>query len=103
MPRTRNAIASTAARTPRIVTTRTPLFMRRDGANMELIWGKREAIYFCQAIWTSQIALKWLAKFTFARSVFAVFVDERTCGGGSKRSLICPTTGKSVNDAFLEQ
>jgi hypothetical protein len=28
----RNAIASTAARTPRIVTTRTPLFMRRDDA-----------------------------------------------------------------------
>ena len=26
MPRTRNAIASTATRTPRIVTTRTPLF-----------------------------------------------------------------------------
>jgi len=40
MPRARNAIASTAPRTPRIVTTRTPLFMRRDGANMELIWGK---------------------------------------------------------------
>ena len=31
IPRARNAIASTATRTPRIVTTRTPLFMRRDG------------------------------------------------------------------------
>ena len=38
MPRARNAIASTAARTPRIVTTRTPLFdeagWREDGADL---------------------------------------------------------------------
>ena len=40
MPRARERLASTATRTPRIVTTRTPLFMRRDGAKMELIWGK---------------------------------------------------------------
>ena len=39
MPRARNAIASTASRTPRIVTTRTPLFMRRDGVSMEPICG----------------------------------------------------------------
>src|SRR6185295_8256628 len=65
MPRARNAIASTATRTPRIVTTRTPLFMRRDGAKMELIWGKCEAEYFCRAIWTTQITLNWLVKFVF--------------------------------------
>ena len=38
MPRARNAIASTAPRTPRIVTTRTPLFdeagSREDGADL---------------------------------------------------------------------
>ena len=38
MPRARNAIASTATRTPRIVTTRTPLFdeagWREDGADL---------------------------------------------------------------------
>ena len=38
MPRARNAIASTATRTPRIVTTRTPLFneagWRVDGADL---------------------------------------------------------------------
>ena len=38
MPRTRNAIASTATRTPRIVTTRTPLFdeagWREDGVDL---------------------------------------------------------------------
>jgi hypothetical protein len=38
MPRARNAIASTAPRTPRIVTTRTPLFdeagWREDGADL---------------------------------------------------------------------
>ena len=38
MPRARNAIASTATRTPRIVTTRTPLFdeagWREDGGDL---------------------------------------------------------------------
>jgi hypothetical protein len=38
MPRARNAIASTATRTPRIVTTRTPLFdeagWREDGTDL---------------------------------------------------------------------
>ena len=38
MPRARNAIASIAPRTPRIVTTRTPLFdeagWREDGADL---------------------------------------------------------------------
>ena len=70
MPRARNAIASTATRTPRIVTTRTPLFMRRDGAKKTADFGKREAVYFCLAIWTTQIALNWLVKFVFARSRF---------------------------------
>ena len=70
MPRARNAIASTATRTPRIVTTRTPLFMRRDGVKMELIWGKCEAEYFCRAIWTTQITLNWLVKFVVWRSRF---------------------------------
>ena len=40
MPRARDAIASTATRTPRIVTTRTPLFDEAGCAKMELIWGK---------------------------------------------------------------
>ena len=39
MPRARDALASTATRTPRIVTTRTPLFdevgWREDGADLE--------------------------------------------------------------------
>ena len=40
MPRARGRLASTATRTPRIVTTRTPLFMRRDGAQRKLICGE---------------------------------------------------------------
>jgi hypothetical protein len=42
----RNAIASTATRTPRIVTTRTPLFMRRDGARRAPFPGKVKRIIF---------------------------------------------------------
>ena len=43
---------------------------------MELIWGKCEAVYFCRAIWTTQIALNWLVKFDFTRSGLAVFGSE---------------------------
>jgi hypothetical protein len=39
---------------------------------MELIWGKREAVYFCRAIWTTQITLNRLMKFVFWRSGFEV-------------------------------
>src|SRR5258705_1578956 len=51
--------------------------MRRDGAKMELIWGKCEAEYSRRASWTAQIALNRLVKFVFARSGFG-------CGFGSK-------------------
>jgi len=37
---------------------------------MELIWGKCEAVYFCRAIWTTQIALNRQTKIVFARSAF---------------------------------
>jgi len=51
--------------------------MRRDGAKMELIWGKREAEYFRRAIWTTQITLKWLLKLDLSRSGFGgVFGSE---------------------------
>jgi len=35
---------------------------------MELIWGKREAVYFCRSIWTTQITLNRLMKFVLWRS-----------------------------------
>jgi hypothetical protein len=37
---------------------------------MRVIWPAAEAEYFCAPIWTTQIALKWLVEFVFARSVF---------------------------------
>jgi hypothetical protein len=42
----RNAIASTAARTPRIVTTRTPLFMRRDDGRGHHFRKRRSGLFF---------------------------------------------------------
>jgi hypothetical protein len=51
--------------------------MRRDGAKMELIWGKSEAVYFCRPSWTTQITLKWLVKFDLWRSGFCGVLDER--------------------------
>ncbi len=41
---TRDAVASTASRTPRIVTTRTPLCMRRDGTKRTPISQKQKRI-----------------------------------------------------------
>jgi hypothetical protein len=56
-------------------------------------FGKREAVYFCLAIWTTQIALNRLVKLVFfAQQVLSGF-DARPCG---RRLLICPT-GKSVS------
>ena len=70
MPRARNAIASTATRTPRIVTTRTPLFDEAGWREDGLICGKCETVYFRRTIWTAQITLNWLTKFDFARGGF---------------------------------
>jgi len=56
--RASDAAASTATRTPRIVTTRTSLFMRRDDAKKTSISEKGKAVYFFHAIWTTQITLK---------------------------------------------
>src|SRR5882724_3900300 len=46
---------------------------------MELIWGKCEAIYFCSILWTTQIALNWLAKFVLWRKGLCGFWP---CGVG---------------------
>jgi hypothetical protein len=37
---------------------------------MPMICVRTKAEYFCAPIWTTQIALKWLVEFAFARSVF---------------------------------
>jgi hypothetical protein len=39
----------------------------------DINFGKREAVYFCRAIWTTQITLKWRGKFDFTRSAFSLF------------------------------
>jgi hypothetical protein len=48
------------------------------GGVMWLIWPAVEAVYFCRAIWTTQITLNRLVKFVFTRSVFG---SHWTCGG----------------------
>jgi hypothetical protein len=39
-------------------------------------FGKREAVYFCLAIWTTQIALNRQVKFVFARSGFCLVLTR---------------------------
>ena len=69
----RNAVASTAPRTPRIVTTRTPLFMRRDGVKRTSFLEREKADYFRRAIWTTQITLNRLVKFVLRARLFTAF------------------------------
>jgi hypothetical protein len=71
----RDAVGSTAARTPRIVTTRTPLFDEAGWHQEATNFGKRKADYFLRLIWTTQITLKTLVEFTSARNAFCGVFD----------------------------
>ena len=44
----------------------TPLEWDETAALMDLIWGKREGIYFCKRGWTTQITLNLNGKFSAA-------------------------------------
>ena len=46
------------------------------GGVMKLICPTMEAEYFCRAIWTPQITLKWLVKFVFTRSGVCVPITD---------------------------
>ena len=59
--------------TQRIVTTRTPLCMRRDASREDTVWPRGEAEYFSRYDWTSGIALKRREKFDFWRRDFECF------------------------------
>jgi hypothetical protein len=44
---------------------------------MRVICPTVEAVYFCRAIWTTQITLNRLVKFVFTRSAFCGVLDAR--------------------------
>ncbi len=80
--------------TQRIVTTRTPLCMRRDASREDTVWPRGEAEYFSRYDWTSGIALKRREKFDFWRRRFgAIFATSRNAAG-TKPNALC-LTGKS--------
>jgi hypothetical protein len=91
MPRARNAIASTATRTPRIVTTRTPLFdeagWREDGTDL----GEMRSDIFLTRNLDGPNRFEMAGEIRFcAQRVLALFLEARPCDRGPKRSLICP-------------
>jgi len=92
IPLARDAVASTATRTLRIVTTRTPLFMRRDGAKKTAISEKEKRYIF---EWRSGRPKScWRGSWnSFLRAAGFAGFSARPCG---RRLLICPT-GKSVS------
>jgi hypothetical protein len=59
---------STASRSNVRDDRETPL--KRDGMAeiMEVIWGQREGIYFCEGDWTGRNSLIRLDKFAYART-----------------------------------
>jgi hypothetical protein len=75
--RARNAIASTAARTPRIVTTRTSLFDEAGWREEDTIYREGKVEYFWHRIWTTQITLNRLVKLASAREAFQGVLDGR--------------------------
>jgi hypothetical protein len=45
-----------------------PSFRVRDGRDKRLIWGNREAKYFCERDWTDEISLESFDNFSFTRN-----------------------------------
>ncbi len=56
----------------------TPLVSRRDARKLPLIWGEREADYFCADDWTTQISLNLLQNLDFTRNGFLVCRDPKS-------------------------
>src|SRR5882724_12189781 len=73
--------------------------VRRDGVDIVLIWGKREAKYFFGRDWTGSIRLKRLEKLAFWRRAFASFLPSSgTCRSSpSVRYLFLQTLPKWCN------
>jgi hypothetical protein len=95
MPRARNAIASTATRTPRIVTTRTSLFdeagWREDGADLGEM---RSGIFSMRNLdGPNHVEIADEIR-VLAQRVFSMFVEARPCDRESKRSLIYPASNQ---------
>jgi hypothetical protein len=80
---------------PRIVTTRTPLCMRRDGLREDIVRIKRKGEYFLRKIWIGRIALKQQEKFDFLVQGFSGVFEGSRDGTDAKPNTFCPT-GKSV-------
>jgi hypothetical protein len=56
----------------------TPLMWDGMAGIMELIWGKREGIYFSRGDWTGRIGLIWFNKFVVVRKSAAGSPHERS-------------------------
>jgi hypothetical protein len=61
-------IASIASRLAYRDDREAPLSSKRDEQMKHLIWGNREANYFCRGDWTAKISLKRLEKLVFWRN-----------------------------------
>jgi hypothetical protein len=68
IPGAPDAAASTASHPNVRDDGQRPLVRDETGRVMDLIWGKREGIYFCRGVWTGQITLIWFRKLVFWRS-----------------------------------
>ena len=76
-----NAAASTAPRPAFSDDRETPLFGDGMAGVVGVIWGNREANYFCREGWTDSISLIWFDKFGFSRSGGNFDDGRRKCAG----------------------
>ena len=88
---TRDTVASTASRTPRIVTTRTPLFMRRDeGKRTAFAKNEKRIIFRMRTGRPKSPCIGWRNSLLRAR-LFCGFLEARLPIAAPKRLLICPS------------
>jgi hypothetical protein len=98
IPSAPDAAASTASHPNVRDDGQRPLVRDETAGVMDLIWGKREGIYFCRGVWTGQITLIWLKKLASGRTSLAsnrvVARTERT-----GRATARPITGSAKSGA----
>jgi hypothetical protein len=76
----------------------TPLCMRRDARQMQLIWGEDKAGYLSRQGWTGGIGLIRLVKLVFGRGGIWLRSGAGKCAGGGELSKAdLPNPMRSVN------
>ena len=103
MPRARNAIASTATRTPRIVTTRTPLFDEAGWREHGVDLGEMRSDIFFPRNLDDPNHVELAHEIRFCAQRVWRCLEARPCDPWPKRFLICPSGQNGRRQALVQQ